>query len=155
MLALMIARAAVLAVMIGVAGGLAARRARLLTRLVRLGRPVERGGDVPRRVAREGIEVLGQRKLFQRALPGLMHALIFWGFLVLLTTIVEVAGEFRAGDAVEVRAAHGNGRPIGKGIVNYSAEELRRIRGMKSADVLELMPRAAEEAVHRDYFVLE
>ena len=89
----MIARAAVLAVMIGVAGGLAARRARLLTRLVRLGRPVERGGDVPRRVAREGIEVLGQRKLFQRALPGLMHALIFWGFLVLLTTIVEVAGE--------------------------------------------------------------
>jgi len=79
--------------MIGVAGGLAARRARLLTRLVRLGRPVERGGDVPRRVAREGIEVLGQRKLFQRALPGLMHALIFWGFLVLLTTIVEVAGE--------------------------------------------------------------
>ena len=93
MLAPMVARAAVLALLIGIAGGLAARRARLLTRLVRLGRPVERGGDVPRRVAREGIEVLGQRKLFQRALPGLMHALIFWGFLVLLTTIVEVAGE--------------------------------------------------------------
>ena len=33
----------------------AAGRARLLTRLVRLGRPVERSGDVPRRVAREGI----------------------------------------------------------------------------------------------------
>ena len=81
------------ALLVGIAGGLAARRARLLTRLVRLGRPVERSGDVPRRVAREGIEVLGQRKLFQRALPGLMHALIFWGFLVLLTTIVEVMGE--------------------------------------------------------------
>src|SRR3990172_3112329 len=38
-------------------------------------------------------EVLGQRKLFQRALPGFMHALIFWGFLVLLTTIVEVIGQ--------------------------------------------------------------
>ncbi len=37
--------------------------------------------------------MLGQRKLFQRLLPGLMHALIFWGFLVLLTTILEVGGE--------------------------------------------------------------
>jgi Fe-S oxidoreductase len=33
--------------------------------------------------------VLGQRKLFQKAAPGLMHALIFWGFLILLPTIVE------------------------------------------------------------------
>jgi len=32
--------------------------------------------------------VLGQRKLLQRLGPGLMHAFIFWGFLVLLPTIV-------------------------------------------------------------------
>jgi Fe-S oxidoreductase len=32
--------------------------------------------------------VLGQRKLLQRLAPGLAHALIFWGFLVLLPTIV-------------------------------------------------------------------
>ena len=32
--------------------------------------------------------VLGQRKLFQRLLPGAMHAAIFWGFLVLFPTIV-------------------------------------------------------------------
>ena len=37
--------------------------------------------------------VLGQRKLFQRLVPGLMHAFIFWGFLVLLSTIVEAAGQ--------------------------------------------------------------
>src|SRR5262249_34667943 len=36
--------------------------------------------------------VLGQRKIFQRALPGFMHAFIFWGFLVLLTTILEALG---------------------------------------------------------------
>src|SRR5919106_1263954 len=47
----------------------------------------------PFRAAREGTRVLGQRKLFQRFVPGLMHALIFWGFLVLLTTIVEVGGQ--------------------------------------------------------------
>ena len=93
MLPPMLARAALLAVMIAIAGGLAARRAGLLTRLVRLGRPVDRSGEVSERMAREGTEVLAQRKLFQRPLPGLMHALIFWGFLILLTTIVEVAGQ--------------------------------------------------------------
>ncbi len=93
MLPAMIARAAVLAAMVAVAGGLAFRRARLLTGLVRLGRPADRRGDLPVRLAREGTRVLGQRKLFQRFLPGLMHALIFWGFLVLLTTILEVGGQ--------------------------------------------------------------
>jgi Fe-S oxidoreductase len=39
----------------------------------------------------EATIVLGQRKLFQRLVPGAMHALIFWGFLVLFPTIV-IAG---------------------------------------------------------------
>ena len=38
--------------------------------------------------------------------------------------------------------------------MNYSAGELAQIRGMKSAEVVELMPHASEEAVHRDFFVL-
>ena len=36
---------------------------------------------------------MAQRKLFQRAGPGVMHALIFWCFLVLLATIVESLGQ--------------------------------------------------------------
>ena len=55
---------------------------------MRLGKPVERSGDVPKRVRNEAEIVLGQRKLFQRLGPGLMHAAIFWGFLVLFPTIV-------------------------------------------------------------------
>ena len=51
-------------------------------------------------------------------------------------------------------AVGSNGRPIGKGIVNYSAGELRQIKGMRSEQVRELLPHASEEAVHRDYFVL-
>ena len=86
---------------------------------------------------------------------GAERALRDRGTSLLPVGIVAVAGDFSAGDAVEVRAAEGNGRPIGKGIVNYSAAELRRIQGMKSDAVRELLPRAAEEAVHRDYFVLE
>ncbi len=89
----MILRGVVLLVLLGAAGGLFARRALLLARIVRLGRPVDRSGDVGARLGREATQVLGQRKLFQRALPGIMHALIFWGFLVLLTTIVEAMGQ--------------------------------------------------------------
>jgi Fe-S oxidoreductase len=68
--------------------GVFARRARLLYRLVRMGKPVARFDDVPRRVRNEAVVVLGQKKLFQRLLPGVMHAAIFWGFIVLLPTIV-------------------------------------------------------------------
>ncbi len=69
------------------------RRSLLLWSLVRLGQPVDRLDDLPKRVELETTVVLGQRKLLQRLVPGLMHAFIFWGFLVLLTTIVEACGE--------------------------------------------------------------
>ncbi len=73
--------------------------------------------------------------------------------------IVEVRGDFDAGDAVEIVALaggeDGQGAALGKGICNYSAEELRQVLGMKSAAVREILPRASEEAVHRDYLVLD
>jgi glutamate 5-kinase len=77
------------------------------------------------------------------------------GTSLLPVGVVDVLGEFQPGDAVEVAAAGGNGRTIGKGLVNYSAAELRQIKGMKTAQVHELIPRPTEEVVHRDYFVLE
>ncbi len=70
------------------AGGLFARRALFLVRLVRAGKPVARSGDVPRRARNEAVLVLGQRKLLDRLVPGLLHAFIFWGFIVLFPTIV-------------------------------------------------------------------
>jgi glutamate 5-kinase len=82
---------------------------------------------------------------------GAARALREGGTSLLPVGIVDVAGEFDAGDAVEV--AH-DGKTVGKGISNYSAAELRQVRGLKSAAVRELLPRATEEAVHRDYFVL-
>jgi glutamate 5-kinase len=82
---------------------------------------------------------------------GAARALREGGTSLLPVGVVDVSGDFDAGDAVEV--AH-EGRQVGKGISNYSAVELRRVRGLKSADVRELLPRASEEAVHRDYFVL-
>lgn len=82
---------------------------------------------------------------------GAARALREGGTSLLPVGIVDVAGDFDAGDAVEV--AH-DGQAVGKGISNYSADELRQVRGLKSDAVKDVLPRASEEAVHRDYFVL-
>jgi glutamate 5-kinase len=73
------------------------------------------------------------------------------GSSLLPVGITAVEGEFAAGDAVDVV---NEGDLVGKGIVNYSAPELARIKGLKSAEIAELLPSASEEAVHRDHFVL-
>src|SRR5437899_11746600 len=80
--------AAVLAIVLIVAITLFGRRALLLYRLVRMGKPLKRFDDLPARARAEAVVVVGQSKLLQRLLPGLMHAAIFWGFIVLLPTIL-------------------------------------------------------------------
>jgi Fe-S oxidoreductase len=65
------------------------RRARARLDVLRAARPAARTDHPGARARRELSHVLGQRKLFQKAAPGVMHAFIFWGFLVLLPTIVE------------------------------------------------------------------
>jgi Fe-S oxidoreductase len=77
-----------LAVALVVAGGLFARRAVLLFRIVRAGAASNRFDQVPARARAEAVVVVGQSKLLQRLGPGLMHAVIFWGFLVLFPTIL-------------------------------------------------------------------
>jgi glutamate 5-kinase len=73
------------------------------------------------------------------------------GSSLLPVGITEVEGGFAPGDAIDVVA---DGDLVGKGISSYSAAELRQVKGMKTAAVRELLPHAAEEAIHRDYFVL-
>jgi Fe-S oxidoreductase len=70
-----------------VSGFLFGRRAVLIYRLIRLGQPLDRFDDVPGRLRAEAVVVVGQSKLLQVLIPGLMHAAIFWGFMVLLPTI--------------------------------------------------------------------
>jgi glutamate 5-kinase len=82
---------------------------------------------------------------------GAAHALRDGGRSLLPVGIVDVDGSFEAGDAVGV--VH-EGASVGKGICTYSAEELRRVMGKKTADVRGVLPRSSPEAVHRDYFVL-
>src|SRR5664279_5347950 len=73
--------------------------------------------------------------------------------------VVDVLGDFDAGHAVEIVAGaedgHAPGRALAKGICSYSAAELRRVIGLKSEAVREILPRATDEAVHRDYLVVD
>jgi glutamate 5-kinase len=73
------------------------------------------------------------------------------GSSLLPVGITSVEGDFEAGDAVEVAV---DGSVLGKGIVDYSARELGQVVGLKSDDVRERLPHAADEAINRDRFVL-
>src|SRR5579872_3812871 len=72
--------------------GLFGRRAWQLYSMLRLGKPENRFDHLSRRIAREIRVVLGQQKLLQWPFPGVMHFFIFWGFVILFTTIVEAFG---------------------------------------------------------------
>jgi glutamate 5-kinase len=73
------------------------------------------------------------------------------GSSLLPVGVVEVDGDFDAGDAVEIVVG---GEVIGKGIADYSSRELPEVIGLKSADARERLPHAADEVIHRDRFVL-
>ncbi len=73
------------------------------------------------------------------------------GSSLLPVGIVDAQGDFEAGDAVDVVV---DGTSIGKGITDYSSQELGRVKGMKTDEVRGLLPHAADEVIHRDRFVL-
>lgn len=64
-----------------------------LYRLMRLGRPEDRLDHLPDRVKGFIVYVLGQARLLTRPYPGLMHAFIFWGFLVITLGTIEIFGK--------------------------------------------------------------
>lgn len=85
---------------------------------------------------------------------GAERALRQQGKSLLPVGIVRVEGNFHAGDAVELVTDGDQAVIVGKGICNYSSDELGRIAGLSSDQIHKLTRRAAEEAVHRDYLVI-
>jgi glutamate 5-kinase len=73
------------------------------------------------------------------------------GSSLLPVGVTNLDGEFKAGDAVEVTVG---GEVLGKGIVDYASHELLKVLGLKTKQVRELLPHAADEVIHRDRFVL-
>ena len=85
-------------VLTAVAAAVAGRRVWWLYRVGRSGQPApERIAAVREHPGRDveiqATEVVGQRKLLRWTVPGVAHALTFWGFIILLLTIIEAYGD--------------------------------------------------------------
>lgn len=68
--------------------------------------------------------------------------------------ILNLTGAFSKGDVIKLKTE--DGTEIARGIVSYSAEEIQRIRGKKSAEIKKVLDSSANsfEVVHRDSLVL-
>ena len=73
--------------------GAFANRARNLVGFLQLGKEDDRlPKNWGQKIKEQVVVVFGQRKLLQWSIPGIMHFFIFWGFVILFTTIVEAFG---------------------------------------------------------------
>lgn len=66
---------------------------RRLILFLRIGKPDERFDKPWGRVKKTLVVAIAQSKILREPVAGAMHALIFWGFLVLLTAVLESLGE--------------------------------------------------------------
>lgn len=84
---------------------------------------------------------------------GAVRALASGGKSLLPIGVREVTGEFQRGEVVG--CAGPDGREIARGLVNYSAEETRRIMGKPTSDIESTLGYVDEpELIHRDNLVL-
>lgn len=84
---------------------------------------------------------------------GAVNAIRNAGKSLLAAGIVQVDGDFESQNAV--RLCDRTGQEIARGIVNYSSEELQKIRGHRSEEIPTILGYAGEETVvHRDNLVL-
>ncbi len=84
---------------------------------------------------------------------GACRALTERGSSLLAAGITEIRGTFAAGSLVSCRDP--KGREIARGLTNYAADELLRIRGHHSREIADLLGYTAfEEVIHRDDLVV-
>ena len=71
------------------------------------------------------------------------------GSSLLAIGIVGVEGRFRKGDVVRLRDA--DGREFARGLTNYNADDLDRIKGLRTHQISETLgQRPYDEVIHRD-----
>jgi glutamate 5-kinase len=84
---------------------------------------------------------------------GARKALTENGKSLLPSGVVGVQGEFSAGEVVAV--AETDGQEFARGLVNYDAGELRKIRGAKTAEIERTLGyKGLAEVIHRDNLVV-
>ncbi|HET8579254.1 MAG TPA: glutamate 5-kinase [Methylomirabilota bacterium] len=84
---------------------------------------------------------------------GAKKALTERGKSLLPSGLVEVEGQFQAGEVVAL--AEFDGQEFARGLVNYDAGELRKIRGAKTRDIEKTLGyKGFDEVIHRDNLVV-
>lgn len=84
---------------------------------------------------------------------GAVSALTQRGKSLLASGIVRVDGEFEKGDVVTINSA--DNVEVARGLINYDAEETRRIMGNRSGQFQSLLGHGAyDEVIHRDNMVV-
>jgi glutamate 5-kinase len=84
---------------------------------------------------------------------GACRAITGQGRSLLAIGIVATEGEFQKGDVISLLDTQG--LEVARGLTNYPAAEIRRIQGLRSQQIAEVLGhRPYEEVVHRDNLVL-
>jgi glutamate 5-kinase len=84
---------------------------------------------------------------------GAYKALLQGGKSLLPSGVRELDGHFKAGDSVRVSTEEG--KTFARGIVNYSKEELSRIKGKRTSDIAAILGyKHHDEVIHRDNLVI-
>lgn len=84
---------------------------------------------------------------------GAARALTTGGKSLLPSGIAAVSGQFNVGDPVQF--AGPDGQVLGNGLVNYSAGDINKIKGMRSGDIADCLgEKPYDEVIHRDNLVL-
>jgi len=86
--------------------------------------------------------------------PGAERALIKGGKSLLPSGIREVKGNFSLGDSVVI--LNEDRVPLGVGMVNYHASDIRKIMGLKTREIESMLGfKHDDEVIHRDNLVIE
>ncbi len=84
---------------------------------------------------------------------GAKEALCARGKSLLPAGVVGVEGTFRVGDAIVLRDI--TGTDVARGLTAISSADLETVKGMKSADIAQVLPAVAgKEVIHRDHLVI-
>lgn len=84
---------------------------------------------------------------------GARDALCLGGKSLLPAGVIDVTGSFVVGDAIALEDA--SGRVVARGLAGMSADDLRKTKGLKSAEIVDVLPGwNGAEVVHRDRLVV-
>ena len=84
---------------------------------------------------------------------GARRALVKGGKSLLASGIVSLGGEFRRGDLVTL--LDDTGTEIARGLVNYAADDLKKIKGLHTSRIAQVLgDKPYDEIIHRDNLVL-